>query len=196
MTTVSNRHKEQPLIEAIRLLGRLLGDVIREQEGQATFDMVEKIRRLSVAYRVRLDAGAGEELGSLLQSISLPQTLQVLLSYFSHLINLAEDRHHARRRQHHERLGQVQTALLQASMESLQAHGVQPQQVADLLSCQCLRRTRQKCSVQPFLAAEHAIAHLLEERMLACTARARAGAQYCAAESAYYPVVADAHFAQ
>ena len=98
MTTVSNRHKEQPLIEAIRLLGRLLGDVIREQEGQATFDMVEKIRRLSVAYRVRLDAGAGEELGSLLQSISLPQTLQVLraFSYFSHLINLAEDRHHGR----------------------------------------------------------------------------------------------------
>ena len=170
MTTVSNRHKEQPLIEAIRLLGRLLGDVIREQEGQATFDMVEKIRRLSVAYRVRLDAGAGEELGSLLQSISLPQTLQVLraFSYFSHLINLAEDRHHVRRRQHHERLGQVQNGSLQASMESLQAHGVQPQQVADLLSRAYVSPvlTAHPTEVQraAILAAEHAIAHLLEER--------------------------------
>ena len=42
--------KEQPLIEDIRLLGKLLGDVIREQEGEATFELVENIRQLSVAF--------------------------------------------------------------------------------------------------------------------------------------------------
>ena len=40
---------EQPLIDDIRLLGRILGDVIREQEGEDTFALVEQIRQLSVA---------------------------------------------------------------------------------------------------------------------------------------------------
>ncbi|MBS0342291.1 MAG: hypothetical protein JSS56_17360, partial [Proteobacteria bacterium] len=31
---------DQALIADIRLLGRILGDVIREQEGKATFDLV------------------------------------------------------------------------------------------------------------------------------------------------------------
>ena len=36
--------KEQPLIDDIRLLGKLLGDVIREQEGEAVYELVERIR--------------------------------------------------------------------------------------------------------------------------------------------------------
>ena len=42
--------KDRPLVEDIRLLGRLLGDVIREQAGQAAFDLIEQIRQLSVAF--------------------------------------------------------------------------------------------------------------------------------------------------
>jgi phosphoenolpyruvate carboxylase len=44
---------DAPLIEDIRLLGRILGDVIREQEGAASFDLVERVRQLSVAYGSR-----------------------------------------------------------------------------------------------------------------------------------------------
>ena len=170
MSTVSEQHKEQPLTEAIRLLGRLLGDVIREQEGQGIFDLVEQIRRLSVAYHVRQDGEAGEKLGSLLQSLSVAQTMQVLraFGYFSHLINLAEDRHHVRRRQYHERQGQVQTGSLAFSMERLQAHGVQPAQVVDLLRRAYVSPvlTAHPTEVQraAILAAEHAVARLLEER--------------------------------
>ena len=40
------------LMEDIRLLGRILGDVIREQEGQAAFELIERVRQLSVAYRL------------------------------------------------------------------------------------------------------------------------------------------------
>ena len=43
--------KDLPLIQDIRLLGRILGDVIREQEGPGAFDLVEQIRQLSVAFR-------------------------------------------------------------------------------------------------------------------------------------------------
>ena len=51
--------KNKPLVEDIRLLGRILGDVIREQEGAAAFDLIERIRKLSVAYRLKADASAG-----------------------------------------------------------------------------------------------------------------------------------------
>jgi len=50
--------KDQPLINDIRLLGRLLGDVIREHEGVAIYELIEQIRQLSVAYRRQADHAA------------------------------------------------------------------------------------------------------------------------------------------
>jgi phosphoenolpyruvate carboxylase len=96
--------KNRPLVEDIRLLGRILGDVIREQEGREAFDLVERVRQLSVAYRLKRDAGAGRSLDRLLKNLSNDQTVSVIraFSYFSHLANLAEDRHHVRRRDLHE----------------------------------------------------------------------------------------------
>ena len=34
--------KNRPLVDDIRLLGRILGDVIREQEGKEAFELVER----------------------------------------------------------------------------------------------------------------------------------------------------------
>src|SRR5579872_4445067 len=42
--------KDSPLREDIRLLGRLLGDTVREQEGGAIFDIVERIRQASIRF--------------------------------------------------------------------------------------------------------------------------------------------------
>lgn len=50
--------KDAPLKEDIRLLGRLLGDVLREQEGDAVFNVVETIRQTSVRFRREADADA------------------------------------------------------------------------------------------------------------------------------------------
>ena len=50
--------KERPLVEDIRLLGRLLGDVIRELEGAEAFEQVEQVRKLSVKFRRDADAQA------------------------------------------------------------------------------------------------------------------------------------------
>ena len=58
--------KNLPLIEDIRFLGRILGDVIREQEGDAAFALIERIRQLAVAYRIEHDAKAGRALDRLL----------------------------------------------------------------------------------------------------------------------------------
>ena len=53
---------ERPLVEDIRLLGRMLGDVIREQEGVAAFELIEEIRKLSVAFRRDADTEADKSL--------------------------------------------------------------------------------------------------------------------------------------
>ena len=47
--------KDQPLIDDIRLLGQILGDTIREQEGEAVFELIETIRQLSVGSQRNTD---------------------------------------------------------------------------------------------------------------------------------------------
>ena len=100
------RDNERPLVEDIRLLGRILGDVLREQEGVEAYELVERIRKLSVAFRRDADHEADKALKTLLKSLTSDQAVSVIraFTYFSHLANLAEDRHHIRRRQVHERL--------------------------------------------------------------------------------------------
>ena len=106
--------KNRPLVEDIRLLGRMLGDVIREQDGAAAFELVERVRKLSVAYRLKRDASAGRVLDRLLKNLSADQTVSVIraFSYFSHLANIAEDRHHVRRNAVHESQGDLREGSL------------------------------------------------------------------------------------
>jgi phosphoenolpyruvate carboxylase len=91
--------RDQPLWEDIRLLGRLLGDTIRAQDGEAVFAIVEKIRQQSVRFRRDEDAGARLELEAILNSLSRERTIEIIraFSYFSHLSNIAEDQHNVRR---------------------------------------------------------------------------------------------------
>src|SRR4051794_9642703 len=97
--------KENPLREDRRLLGRLLGDVIREQAGTDIFERVEGIRQAAVAFRKE---NAGEaQLDALLNALDLDQTMDVVraFSFFSHLLNIAEDEQQHRRRQVHAAAG-------------------------------------------------------------------------------------------
>ncbi|MGE5467212.1 MAG: phosphoenolpyruvate carboxylase, partial [Ignavibacteria bacterium] len=65
--------KDQPLREDIRLLGRMLGDSLRDQEGDAVFDLVERIRTLSIRCHRDDDEGARAELSALLDGLSRRQ---------------------------------------------------------------------------------------------------------------------------
>ena len=138
----SAQQKNQPLVDDIRLLGRVLGDVIREQEGPAAFELIERVRQLSVAYRLKADAGAGRALDRLLKNLSSDQTVSVIraFSYFSHLANIAEDRHHVRRREHHERQGDVQEGSLAFAFERLARRGVRAAEIAQALRTPTSRR--------------------------------------------------------
>ncbi len=91
--------KDEPLIDDIRWLGRLLGDTVRDQQGQPTFDLIETIRRLSVQFYRDDDLTAKTALEEILAALSPAQAVQVIraFSYFSHLANIAEDQDHIRR---------------------------------------------------------------------------------------------------
>jgi phosphoenolpyruvate carboxylase len=75
----------------VRLLGRLLGDVIREQHGQAVFDRIEDIRSRSVGEH---RAGAPDaELKATLTGLSLADMLLLIRGFalFAELANIADD---------------------------------------------------------------------------------------------------------
>jgi phosphoenolpyruvate carboxylase len=162
--------KERPLVEDIRLLGRLLGEVIREQEGLAAFELIERVRQLSVAYRIHKDASAGRVLDRLLKNLSADQTVSVIraFSYFSHLANIAEDRQHVRRRAHHEREGNLQDGSLAMAFERLHNADHRATDIAAALNRAFISPvlTAHPTEVQrkSILDAERAIAELLAER--------------------------------
>jgi phosphoenolpyruvate carboxylase len=85
--------EEARLRDDIRLLGRILGDTVRDQEGGAVFDLVERIRQTSIRFHRDNDVAARRELEAILDSMSLAETLHIVraFSYFSHLANIAED---------------------------------------------------------------------------------------------------------
>ncbi|MDO8437244.1 MAG: phosphoenolpyruvate carboxylase [Nitrosomonadaceae bacterium] len=95
--------KDSPLREDIRLLGRMLGDTLREQEGESTFALVENIRQTAIRFRREQDPKARQELDTILNQLSNKATVAVVraFSYFSQLSNIAEDIHHNRRRRAH-----------------------------------------------------------------------------------------------
>ncbi len=165
-----SKDNERPLVEDIRLLGRILGDVIREQEGVAAFELIEQIRKLSVAFRRDADHEADKALKKLLKGLSGDQTVSVIraFTYFSHLANLAEDRHHIRRRTLHERAGDTQEGSIEVALARLRWAGISPKTIADTLATSFVSPvlTAHPTEVQrkSILDAERDIAQLLTTR--------------------------------
>jgi phosphoenolpyruvate carboxylase len=80
-STRRSRENERPLVEDIRLLGRILGDVIRDQDGEAAFELIEQIRTLSVAFRRHADHDADRALKKLLNNLSGDQTVSEIRAF-------------------------------------------------------------------------------------------------------------------
>ncbi|ABQ35055.1 phosphoenolpyruvate carboxylase [Bradyrhizobium sp. BTAi1] len=87
------------LRDDIRLLGRILGDTVRDQEGADVFDLVERIRQTSVRFHRDEDRQARRELEQILDGMTIAETVRIVraFSYFSHLANIAEDQNNIRR---------------------------------------------------------------------------------------------------
>ncbi len=164
------KNNERPLVEDIRLLGRILGDVIRDQEGVAAYELIEQVRTLSVAFRRDADQAADKALKTLLKDLSGDQTVSVIraFTYFSHLANLAEDRHHIRRRAIHERAGDTQEGSIEVALARLRWAGIAPKTISDTLARSFVSPvlTAHPTEVQrkSILDAERGIAQLLTAR--------------------------------
>ncbi len=91
--------KDVPLRYDTRLLGRILGDTVRSQEGEKVFETVEHIRRTAVQFHRNADEGARRELQAIMSGLPTDVAIRIIraFGYFSHLANLAEDQHHIRR---------------------------------------------------------------------------------------------------
>src|SRR5436305_637636 len=114
----SNRADEIAALEAdarlreeIRLLGRILGDTVRDQEGADVFDLVERIRQTSIRFHRDEDRVARRELELILDSMSTAETVRIVraYSYFSHLANIAEDHNNIRQMRAQNSAGNVGT---------------------------------------------------------------------------------------
>ena len=110
----------------LRYLGRLLGDVIRAQDGAAVFDAIEGVRRASVAAHRTPDAAATAALSARIGSLDLGDTLRFVRGFllFSLLANLAEDRGDA---------ASNPEATLAGAIERLAGEGVAREAVVALL---------------------------------------------------------------
>ncbi|MEN3110490.1 phosphoenolpyruvate carboxylase [Uliginosibacterium paludis] len=101
--SLTEQDKDTPLREDIRMLGRILGQTVRAQEGDAVFELIERIRQTSVRFHRDDDLAARRELEAMLKEVAHENTLNVVraFSYFSQLSNIAEDEHHIRRSRAH-----------------------------------------------------------------------------------------------
>lgn len=121
------------LRSAVRYLGRVLGDVIRAQDGQAVFDQIEDIRRASVGFHREGTPEAAQLMGDRLAALSLGETVRFAHSFacFLQIANIAED--HIQRRR--GRAGDMRPDTLAGALRALGGQGVEHAAVRDLLAC-------------------------------------------------------------
>ncbi len=128
------REATEPMRQDIRLLGAILGDTVREQNGDAVYELVERARVES--FRVRRSEIDRAELAGMFAGIDIRQAIPVIraFSHFALLANVAEDIHRERRRAMHVAAGKPpQDSSLAATYRKLDAAGLDTATVARAL---------------------------------------------------------------
>jgi len=162
--------KDLPLKEDIRLLGRLLGDTLREQEGDETFDLIERIRQTAIRFRRKGDSEARGELEATLNQLSHADTVSVIraFTYFSQLANIAEDLHRNRRHRVHQIAGSAPREGLAVALRRAFDAELAPESIAkffrDALISPVLTAHPTEVQRKSILDGQLEIARLLAER--------------------------------
>jgi phosphoenolpyruvate carboxylase len=133
--TQVGREATEPMREDIRLLGAILGDTVREQNGDEVFDLVERARVGS--FQVRRSEIDRAELASLFDGIDVAKAIPVIraFTHFALLANVAEDIHRERRRAIHVAAGEPpQRSSLAATYLKLESAELDSATVADALA--------------------------------------------------------------
>ena len=128
------REATEPMRADIRLLGTILGDTVREQNGDEVFDLVERARVES--FRVRHSEIDRAEMSAMFDGIDIHLAIPIIraFSHFALLANVAEDIHRERRRGIHVEAGEPpQDSSLAATYAKLDLAELDSATVADAL---------------------------------------------------------------
>jgi phosphoenolpyruvate carboxylase len=133
--TRTGREATEPMREDIRLLGAILGDTVREQNGDEIFDLVERARIAS--FQVRRSEIERSDVAQMFDGIEIRKAIPVIraFSHFALLANVAEDIHRERRRAIHVEAGDPpQDSSLAATYVKLDAAELDSATVAEALT--------------------------------------------------------------
>jgi phosphoenolpyruvate carboxylase len=118
--------KDQPLRDDVRILGTLVGDLLRDQGGAALFEIVENARLRAIRRREKNEK-PGEELAELVRNLDLSLAMEVIRAFSTYfqMVNTAEKVHRIRRRrEYHQEYGQYQPGGLEETLVKLKAAGL------------------------------------------------------------------------
>ncbi len=130
--------------EDVRLLGDLLGEVLRDQLGDDRFELIEQVRQLAKSARSGHQQHE-QQLDELLQSLDPERQLEVsrAFAHFLNLGNIAEQQHRVRTNTHSD-TGIAGSATLQACFARMREMAIDQETALDLI-----RRLR----IEPVLTA-------------------------------------------
>ena len=172
---IANPDTDFALRDDIRLFGRLLGETVRQQEGEAVYAVIERIRQTSI-HLSHTDPSVHpeprrEELDGLLNTLPRDTMISVVraFSYFLHLANIAEDQHHVRQqRQRALDNSETQEGSFRHALDRIERAGIAPEKVNDFfataLVSPVLTAHPTEISRKCILQCHHELAALLDRR--------------------------------
>ncbi|MCG3176547.1 MAG: Phosphoenolpyruvate carboxylase [Candidatus Omnitrophica bacterium] len=125
-----------PLRKDVRYLTTLLGDVIREQEGERLFATIELVRSLAKKIRTSPQPSLVTELRRVIRGLSLEESLKVARAFtiYFQLVNLAEEAQRVRRIREYDRdEATLQDMSLRKLFTDLRLKGLSPEAVGEFL---------------------------------------------------------------
>ncbi len=131
-----NESHDKSLRSLVKVLGKILGDVLREQEGEQIFGTVETLRKGYIALRKEENPDEQARLNNIIESLnaeSLTHIVRAFSIYFN-LVNIAEETHsHFRRHQESIHDGPNWVGSFEATLRELKASGITHEQLQQLL---------------------------------------------------------------
>jgi phosphoenolpyruvate carboxylase len=120
--------KDEPLRRDINLLGRVLGRILIEQEGEELFETEEEVRLLCKRLRFDYDPQLDERLRRKIEGMSVQELRRIVraFSVYFQLVNIAERYHRVRRRRQYESSAgnPPQRASVASALERLKGEGL------------------------------------------------------------------------
>ncbi len=126
-----------PFKKDVRLLTTLLGDIIREQEGEEVFNKIEEIRELTKKVRENPDPNTIAMLEALIESLDLGESYKIARAFtiYFQLVNIAEEAQRVRRiRAYDDNPTLFQDMSLRKLFHDLKQAGFKAKEVTDFLS--------------------------------------------------------------